>query len=236
MKMLFSKKIISVFLVVSLMFTIFVIPSSAIDVSEMDTSTYLIEVDGTTYHVTVTPNANGTKLITVVNENETISWTTAEFVQEGVSPADTRMTGSYSSYRYIYSSAAANVWNLYRPLQADGDACSKGVSYDSAACRNFAAEVEAMKAAEVRVNQYLADEDLANTFGAQLLLSGAGGAAGFLVAQSLIASTIAGMVGYIISTYAIPFLWEAAIEALVEAEYHNIRSSMIDANYYFEIA
>ena len=93
-----------------------------------------------------------------------------------------------------------------------------------------------MKAAEERVNQYLADENLANSFGAQLLLSGAGGAVGFRVAHSMISSTIAGMVAFIITSYAIPILWEAAITALVEVEYYNIRNSMIDADYYFELA
>lgn len=236
MKMLLKKRMISLVLIASLLLTVFAVPASAMNIGNINASTYNIEVDGILFNVTVTPNIDGTKSITVVGNGEVVSWSSENFIEEVAGTLDTRMTGSYDSYRYIYSSSAASVWNLYRPLQDDGGAWAKGVPEDNAACRSFASEVESMKAAEERVNQYLADEDLANTFGVQLLLSGAGSAAGFLVAHTLIASTIAGMVAFIISSYAIPALWQSAIAALVEVEYYNIRNAMIDANYYFELA
>ena len=236
MKMLLKKRILSFVLIASLLFTVFAVPASAMNIGNINASTYNIEVDGILFNVTVTPNIDGTKSITVVGNGEVVSWSSENFIEEVAGTLDTRMTGSYDSYRYIYSSSAASVWNLYRPLQDDGGAWAKGVPEDNAACRSFASEVESMKAAEERVNQYLADENLANSFGAQLLLSGAGGAVGFRVAHSMISSTIAGMVAFIITSYAIPILWEAAITALVEVEYYNIRNSMIDADYYFELA
>lgn len=236
MKKLFKKRILSLVLIVSLIFTVFAIPASAINIGDINSSTYNIEVDGILFYVTITPNSDGTKSINVVGDGKTVSWSSADSTDDLLSPLSDRMTGSYDSYRYIYSSTAASVWNLYRPLQEDGSPWAKGVSRDSSYCRSFASEVDSMNAAEERVNQYLADENLANTFGSQLLLSGAGGAASFLVAHSLIASVIAGIVGYIISACLIPALWEAAITALVETEYDNIRNAMINANYYFDLA
>ncbi|MBP3917736.1 MAG: hypothetical protein J6I50_01015 [Clostridia bacterium] len=236
MKILLKKKIISIILVISLTFTFLAIPTVATNINVTNAATYSIKIDNTLFNVTITPNTNGTKTITVVGGGNAISWSSAKLEKEDAVPMSDRVTGSYDSYRYIYCSTAAYVWHLDRPLQNDGSACSKGVMSDSSSCRSFAREVESMKASEERINKYLAEKNLALTEGAQLILAGAGSAAGFLVASTLIASTVAGIVAYIMTSYTIPSMWESAITILVETEYNNIRNAMINANYYFEKA
>lgn len=240
MKILSKKRMISFILFISLMFTCLAFPTSAMDFEEVDASEYIIseypiEVDGTLFNVSVRLNEDGTKTVTVVGGEETISWTTVNEEEPQMALRATR-TASYGSFRYIYSSTAASVWNLYRPLQSDGGSSSKGVGYDSGYCQSFAEEVDTMKAADERISDYLKTNNLASSPGSQILLGALGGYLGYYVAQTAISATIAGAVGVIISSFIIPAAWEAAIAALVQVEYYNIRNAMGMADYYYELA
>ena len=93
-----------------------------------------------------------------------------------------------------------------------------------------------MNDADDRVRFYLEGNDLASGLGAQMFLAAAGNVATFEVITSKISAAIAGILGVIITTYLIPLAWEAAIAALVETEYYNIRTSIENANAYFEAA
>ena len=93
-----------------------------------------------------------------------------------------------------------------------------------------------MNDADDRVRYFLEGEGLASGLPAQMLLSAAGGVATFDVVASKAGAAIAGIAGFIITSLAIPALWEATITALVENEYYNIRTSMENANIYYEAA
>lgn len=239
MKKTFINKLVSVLMIITMLFPVMTISASATDKKESDTRTYEIEVHGEVYTVIISDNADGTKNISVDNNGEILTWSTykPDVSEEETSHMNrSRRTASYSSYRYIYNSEAASIWNLYRPLQPNGSPWAKGVSYDSVYCNCFADAVDSMNDAEDRINQYLADENLANSFGMQLILSGAGGLVGFAVAQNAIASMVASIAAYIIDEFVIPYVWTTIITALVDIEYNNIRDYIADANYYFDLA
>lgn len=239
MKSIF-KKIMAIVLVVSLSIVCSAFPVAALEESEIiNISTFErdIEVSGIMFHVSITTNADGTKNVIVEGDGSTVSWTTDNAEEEPLQPQANVVSDSYSSFRYTHCSTAAVPWYLYRPLQNDGGSSTKGVSYnDSEFCRRFAEEIASMNAADDRISFYLKNNDLAANPGSQILLGAVGGYAGFYVATTLIASTIAGAVGVIISSYAIPAIWEAAISELVEAEYANIRTAMGNADNYYELA
>lgn len=235
------KQVVAIIVMVSLTIVCFAIPASAMDsdriIASPFTSFYDIEVGGVIYNVTITRNPNGTRNVWVAGNGTSISWTTKVTEVEPVPAAANVESNSYDSYRYTFCETAATAWYLYRPLQDDGSAATKGIDDpDSEFARRFADEVDNMNEADERISQYLKENDIASDPGTQIMLSAAENALSFVVATTMVAAVIAGIVGTIINMFVVPAIYQAVLAELIEDQYYNIRTAMLNANNYFELA
>ena len=236
-----NNRFISILTIISIVLSCFMFPLSAIDMDSNAVlhsgAVYDIEVGGVNYHVTVTPNADGSLAVVVEGGGSTVYMTTNRIVEEPVSVDYNVISHSYGGYRYTFCETAAVPWHLYRPLPADGSAATKGIGYiDSEFAERYADEIKTAVQADALIDEFTANKGAAGTIGAQVLLGAVGGYLGFFVPPSRIAATIAGAVSTLIFSFAIPAVWEAALTELVDIQYYVIREALMAAENYFELA
>lgn len=237
----FYKRFVAIIVLVSLTIVCFAIPASAMDseriIASPSASFYDIEVGGVIYDVVITRNSNGTRNICVEGNGTTLSWTTKVREVEPVPSAVNVEANSYGPYRYTFCETCATAWYLYRPLQDDGGAATKGIDDpDSEFARRFADEIKNMIRAEELISDFLEINELITVPVTEILLNAVGDISEFLVKTSKIGAVIAGAISFIIDLYDIPELLKSGISDLIEDQYYEIRSSVSVLDNYFELA
>lgn len=236
----FCKRIMVMILVVSLSIACFAIPASAVDLDGIHANSpvlvYDIKVNGVVYNVVITLNNDGTSNVSVDGNGNTLSWTTKASEAE-YEPLANIESHSYDSYRYTFCETAATPWHLYRPLQDDGSAATKGIGYaKSEFARRFADQIKNMLNAEALISQFLEIHELITSPVNSALLEAVGGIAGYYLLPTLRATAIAGAIGILLAKFGIPRSLEEVLSKLVEEQYNNICDYIDAANNYFELA
>lgn len=236
----FYKQVVAIIVMVTFTITYFAIPAAAIDsegiVANRFTSVYDIDVDGITYNVVITSNLDGTDNILVEGNGTTLSWTT-KVIEDELEPLANIESASYESYRYTFFETAAVPWHLYRPLQDDGSAATKGIGYaDSEFARRFADQIININNAEELISQFFVIQEIISKPIPHMLLKVLGDVALYKAGIPERPLIIAGAVADLMASYGVPTNLESALEALIKAQYSNICDYVAAADNYFELA